>query len=251
MSNSPTTKKSPESSPRLLLVEDDEAIRDRLSEAFALDGYSVTDAPDLAAARSRLNRETFDLALLDISLPDGTGYELLRSLRAGEISPDRPAAAETPVVIVSGRCDEIDRVRGFELGCDDYVAKPYSLAELRGRIAAVLRRRRSVCSRPVQDLGELEIDVPARLVHLRGRRIDLTAKEFSLLCALASEPTRVFERDQLFEAVWGYRGAGSTRTLDAHACRLRAKLSGGQRRYILNTWGVGYRLFEPAPGGES
>lgn len=244
-----TISQKPARSPRLLLVEDDEAIRSRLAEAFALDGYSVTDAADLASARARLARDRFDLALLDVSLPDGTGYELLRGLRAGEIAIERPQVAETPVVIVSGRCDEIDRVRGFELGCDDYVAKPFSLAELRGRVAAVLRRTSAV-ARPAENLGELEIDVRARIVRMRGRRVDLTAKEFSLLCALASEPTRVFERDQLFEAVWGYHGAGSTRTLDAHACRLRAKLSGGDRRYVLNTWGVGYRLFEPAPGGE-
>lgn len=226
---------------RLLVVDDDDAVRERLTEAFELDGYHAQGAEDLATATRALTYGRYDLVLLDVNLPDGPGYDLLRDMRAGRVRPSERTLAGLPVVMVSGRSGEFDRIRGFECGCDDYVTKPYSFGELRGRVAAVLRRQRSEPADDVLTLGELVIDPNTRHVTLAGREIDLTHKEYALLLALAVEPERVFERERLLRDLWGYRN-GSSRTLDAHACRLRAKLSGGRRNYVLNSWGVGYRL---------
>jgi DNA-binding response OmpR family regulator len=226
----------------LLVVEDDDSIRQTLVEAFELDGYRALGAADLDSARELLGQGVCDVALLDINLPDGCGYDLLRELRSGEIRVDGRSLEQLPVVLVSGRGGEYDRIRGFECGCDDYVTKPYSFGELRGRLAAVMRRQ---YHRPVAqliDLGELRIDTHRRHVELGGRPIVLTHKEYSLLIVLASDPERVFERDQLLAEIWGYNASSTTRTLDAHACRLRTKLAGGHRRYVENSWGVGYRL---------
>lgn len=238
----PPTTSAP---PRLLVIDDDDAVRLRLVEAFTLDGYVADGAEDLETARQRLRSSECNIVLLDVNLPDGAGYELLRELRSGKLRPTERSLAQLPVVMVSGRSGEFDRIRGFEFGCDDYVTKPYSFGELRGRVAAVLRRGTPPASEDPLDLGELQIDPRSREVMLAGRRIVLTSKEYSLLITLAGEPERVFERERLLRSIWGYAGAGSTRTLDAHACRLRAKLSGGERTYVRNTWGVGYRLFSP------
>lgn len=235
------------SPPRLLVIDDDDAVRLRLVEAFTLDGYLASGAEDLETARRHLRSGECNLVLLDVNLPDGVGYELLRELRSGRLRPAERSLAQLPVVMVSGRAGEFDRIRGFEFGCDDYVTKPYSFGELRGRVAAVLRRGAPAPSEDPLDLGELQIDPRSREVMLAGRKIVLTNKEYSLLLTLADDPERVFERDGLLRSIWGYTGAGSSRTLDAHACRLRAKLSGGDRNYVRNTWGVGYQLFSPQP----
>jgi DNA-binding response OmpR family regulator len=228
---------------RLLVVDDDDRVRERLVEAFRLDGYAVNGAGDLATARRDLTHGSCDLLLLDVNLPDGSGYDLLRELREGRLRPVERTLAALPVVVVSGRSAEFDRIRAFEFGCDDYVTKPYSFWELRGRVAAVLRRGVPGGAEQALRLDELEIDPAARKVTLDGRPVDLTQKEYALLLALAAEPERVFERGELLTRVWGYAATSSTRTLDAHACRLRAKLGGGRRSYVLNTWGVGYRLY--------
>jgi DNA-binding response OmpR family regulator len=230
---------------RLLIVDDDESVRARLVDAFELDGYSASGAADLEAARDALSLADFDLLLLDVNLPDGSGYELLREVRAGRVRPAKYSLAALPVVMVSGRGAEHDRIRGFECGCDDYVTKPYSFGELRGRVAAVLRRQGQASVDDVLNLGELKIDPRSRSVTLAGEPIVLTHKEYGLLLALAADPERVFERAHLLETVWGYTGTGRSRTLDAHACRLRWKLSRGRRAYVVNTWGVGYRLYAP------
>lgn len=231
---------------RLLVVEDDAATRDALAEGLRLYGHEVCVAADCASARRLLRKQRLDAVLLDVNLPDESGYDLLREIRTA-----RPADAElspdVAVLMLSGRGDEIDRVRGFELGCDDYIVKPYSFSELRGRLEAVLRRSRNLQMRERQHIGELVIDHRERRVELAGRPVPLTAKEWSLLTALASDATRVFTREQLLRTVWGYRASGSTRTLDAHACRLRSKLARGSRHYVVNVWGIGYRLHDPAP----
>lgn len=227
---------------RLLIVEDDESVRLALAEGLGLDGYAVATAGTIAEARERISQFAFDLVLLDANLPDGSGYALLREVRGAEGADPGWPPVDLPVMMVTGRSGEHDRIRGFEFGCDDYLVKPYSFGELRGRVAAVLRRRRAASSEQSM-LGELEINRATREVRLGGDKVKLTQKEFTLLALLAREPTRVFTRTELLEAVWGYRGDSSTRTLDAHACRLRSKLSGGQRTYVVNTWGVGYRLF--------
>jgi DNA-binding response OmpR family regulator len=230
---------------RLLIVDDDDRVRERLVEALALDGYRTRGAASLAAARFALSGGSSDLVLLDVNLPGGSGYELLRELRSGELQAGGRSLAGLPVMMVSGRSQEHDRIRGFEFGCDDYVTKPFSFGELRARIAVVLRRQRHREVDQLIDLGELRIDTHKRHVALLGRAIDLTDKEYSLLVTLASEADRVFPRDELLADIWGYNAGSSTRTLDAHACRLRQKLSGGSRRYVQNSWGVGYRLCAP------
>jgi DNA-binding response OmpR family regulator len=153
-------------------------------------------------------------------------------------------------MIVSGRTGELDRVRGFERGADDYVAKPFSYGELRLRIAAVLRRTRERRHRGRLRVGDLEVDPAAREARVRGQRVELAAKEFALLRTLADAPTRVFTKEELLRDVWGFRSLGSTRTLDSHACRLRQKLGRAGGRFVVNVWGVGYRLVD-GPGEEA
>ena len=139
-------------------------------------------------------------------------------------------------------------MRGFERGADDYVVKPFVYVELRYRIEAVLRRSRARMVRGMLRVGTLEIDPVARVATVRGRKLTLAAKEFALLRTLASAPTRVFTKEELLREVWGFRSFGSTRTLDSHACRLRQKLRIQGDQFLVNVWGVGYRLVDgPAP----
>lgn len=234
--------------PGILIVDDDDNVRERLIEAFKIDNYRPQGAPNLATARRLLEFCVFDLVLLDVNLPDGLGYDLLSEMRSGQLRSAGRALSRLPVMMVSGRSGEFDRIRGFECGCDDYIVKPYSFGELRGRVGAVMRRQQLQPMEDVIDFGELRIDMRKRHVALANRAIKLTHKEYSLLLALSTEPDRVFERQRLLNDVWGFEGGGSTRTLDAHACRLRQKLSGGRRAYVQNSWGVGYRLFTPGEG---
>lgn len=228
----------------VLLVEDDEPTLGFLADNLLADGFEVVPAATLADARVRLVADPPGIAVLDVGLPDGSGLELLREIRAadGIVSRVDPAL---PVVLLSGRAGELDRLRGFDRGCDDYVAKPFSYPELRGRIEAVLRRagaRRAGRFR----LGALEIDIPARAVFLHGEPVELSQKEFQLLRVLAHDPTRVVTKAELLRTVWGHRAIGTTRTLDSHACRLRRKLGARGDRFVVNVWGVGYRLVDLA-----
>ena len=227
----------------LLLVDDDIALRETLAEGLAIDGFAIHAADNVRQARHQLVHKDIDLLLLDLNLPDESGYQLLREIRLadgveGQVDP------RLPVILLSGRDDEFDRVRGFELGCDDYVTKPVSFAELRWRIVAVLRRISTSAQRNVISVGELRIDRRSRQVTLAGHSVVLTGKEYGLLLELATDPIRVFTKEELLRSVWGYQSIGSTRTLDSHACRLRKKLSGGRSRYIVNLWGTGYRLMD-------
>ncbi len=231
----------------ILVVEDDDATRTFLADNLCADGYDALVADCAADAVRLLERKFPDLALVDLALPDASGFELLRRVReadrvAGRIDPD------TPLIVVSGRAGELDRIRGFERGADDYVCKPFSYPELRGRIGALLRRanRRPASGR--LRVGELEIDPPSRDVWLSGVRLALSQKEYALLRTLASEPTRVFTKEELLRTIWGFRAAGSTRTLDSHACRLRHKLGAHGHRFVVNVWGVGYRLVDGPAG---
>lgn len=238
------TDASGQAGARLLVVEDDDATRDTLTGGLRLYGHTVSSAADCHGARRLLRRGIYDAILLDVNLPDETGFALLREVRDAS-RRGGCAGPEPAVMVISGRAGEIDRVRGFELGCDDYLVKPYSFGELRGRLEAVLRRSRGYGAGSVQQIGELAIDHRERRVELNGTSVRLTAKEWALLAVLASDPARVFTREYLLNTVWGFRTGGTTRTLDAHACRLRAKLASGSRRYVVNRWGVGYRLFDP------
>jgi DNA-binding response OmpR family regulator len=214
----------------LLLVEDDRALRTFLADNLTADGFELLVAGTAREGRALLEQRAPAVAIVDVELPDASGLSLLACAEPGQ-----------RFLVLSGRGSELDRVRGLQLGADDYVAKPFSYPELLLRVRALLRRTgRSAVARV--RVGALELDPATRDVRVAGKRIRLSAKEFSLLGALAADPTRVFTKDELLRAVWGFAGAlGTTRTLDSHACRLRGKLGPG---FVINVWGVGYRLVE-------
>ena len=229
----------------ILIVEDDVPTRTFLADNLTADGYDLVVAATLRDALRALEYHHVDLAVVDLGLPDGSGLELLRKVREAGGSGAR-VDARMPLLVLSGRAGETDRVRGFERGADDFLAKPFSYVELRLRIAALLRRTRERPSEGRLRVGELELDPVAREVRLRGVRVTLSQKEFALLRRLAGEPTRVFTKSELLRDVWGFRAMGATRTLDSHACRLRQKLSVRGDRFVVNVWGVGYRLVDGA-----
>jgi DNA-binding response OmpR family regulator len=231
---------------RVLVVEDDAALRRTLAFNLSREGYEVTAVPDGEAALEAGHDDRLDLILLDVMLPGMSGVEVLRALRRDGIT--------TPVIILSAKGDEIDRVVGLEVGADDYVTKPFSRPELLARIEAVLRRhRREAASadtdEPHEQLGygPVRIDVPRREVTVDGSPVHLTTKEFDLLAHLAASPGRIFTRDQLLTRVWGYDYVGDGRTVDVHVSWLRGKLRGSSGHdYFRTVRGVGY-AFAPPP----
>ena len=228
----------------VLVVEQEEPIRAFLEQQLTEDGFEVLSAEEGRKALELLERARPDLVLLDAVLPDASGFAVCERLRSGE--PGRSWNRNVPVIMVSTRSEPVDRLRGFARGCDDYVAKPFLYEELVARMRAVLRRSRNGHGDSLT-VRDLSIDLATRAVRIDGRRVDLSAKEYDLLVALAAEPERVFSKDELLRDVWGFRSAGRTRTLDSHASRLRRKLcNGGDRGYVVNVWGVGYRLVAPA-----
>jgi DNA-binding response OmpR family regulator len=229
----------------ILVVEDDDATRTFLADNLTADGFELLVA-DCAKDAIRLLETKFpDLALVDIGLPDGSGLEILRRVRDADGLASR-VDPRTPLLVLSGRDSELDRIRGFERGADDYVCKPFSYPELRGRVAALLRRSGQRPRTGRVRVGDLSIDPASREVTMRETRVELSAKEFALLRALAAEPTRVFTKEELLRGVWGFRSMGTTRTLDSHACRLRKKLAVHGDQFVMNVWGVGYRLVDGA-----
>lgn len=227
----------------MVVCEDDEATLGLLLENLIADRYGVEAAPTAADALRHCQYWRPDLLILDLSLPDASGLDVLRELR----EPDRSVSRFDPnlsVIILSGRGSERDRVRGLQQGADDYLVKPFHYPELLARVEAVLRRR-SGGEPGATRVAEIEIRREERTVSVSGRAVSLSAKEFSLLSVLASEPTRVFPKEELLRDVWGYRSIGHTRTLEAHASRLRRKLDPEKGRFVVNCWGVGYRLVEP------
>lgn len=228
---------------RIVVCEDDEATLALLVENLIADRYGVEAAPAAADALRLCQYWRPDLLLLDLNLPDASGLDVLRELR----EPDRSVSRFDPglsVIVLSGRGSERDRVRGLQQGADDYLIKPFHYPELLARIEAVLRRHSVARPGPTR-VAEIEISREERTVSVGGRPVSLSAKEFSLLSVLASEPTRVFPKEELLRDVWGYRSIGHTRTLEAHASRLRRKLDPERGRFVVNCWGVGYRLVEP------
>ena len=232
----------------ILVVEDDDATRTFLADNLSADGYDLLVADCAAVGLSLIERKFPDIALVDVGLPDGSGLELLRRVRSADGVASR-MNPDMPLMVISGRATELDRVRGFDRGADDYVCKPFSYPELRGRVAALLRRADHRPSHGRLRAGPLEVDPPSRDVRLHGDRVVLSQKEFALLRTLISDPSRVFSKDELLRSIWGYRARGSTRTLDSHACRLRHKLAAHGDRYVVNVWGVGYRLVDAPMAG--
>jgi DNA-binding response OmpR family regulator len=230
-------------SPCILVVEDDAPTRTFLADNLTADGYELLVADSVRDALRQLEYHHVDLAVVDVGLSDGSGLDVVAAVRAATGAGAR-LDARLPIVLLSGRAADIDRVRGFERGADDFVPKPFSYAEFRLRIAAVLRRSRERRAGGRLRVGDLAIDPASREVLLRGETVALSQKEFALLSALAAEPTRVFTKAELLRDVWGFRAMGSTRTLDSHACRLRHKLGRSGDRFVVNVWGVGYRLVD-------
>jgi DNA-binding response OmpR family regulator len=232
----------------ILVVEDDDATRTFLADNLTADGYDLLVADCAAVGLSLIERKFPDIALVDVGLPDGSGFDLLRRVRSADGVASR-MNPDMPLMVISGRATELDRLRGFDRGADDYVCKPFSYPELRSRVAALLRRADHRPSHGRLRAGPLEVDPPSREVRLHGDRVALSQKEFALLRTLVSDPTRVFTKDELLRSIWGYRARGSTRTLDSHACRLRHKLAAHGDRYVVNVWGVGYRLVDAPTAG--
>jgi two-component system phosphate regulon response regulator PhoB len=224
----------------ILVVDDDDAIRTMLSRALSAEGFDVTLAADGDAARAALAHQSPDLVVLDLTLPSEDGLDILAGLRE---------TSDVPVILLTGRGAEHDRILGLKLGADDYLVKPFSPGELAARIVSVLRRtRRSATAAPnVLDFGTLRIELQTREVEVHGTRVDFTAKEFDLLAFLAQSPRQVFAREQLLRNVWDSSSDWQdSATVTEHVRRVRRKIEDNpdEPRWITTVRGVGYR-FEP------
>lgn len=226
---------------RILLVEDEESYREPLAYLLGREGYDVSTAATGPDALVRFDEEGADLVLLDLMLPGLPGTEVCRRLRA---------TSEVPIIMLTAKDGEIDKVVGLELGADDYVTKPYSSRELLARIRAVLRRGEAsrVADEDVEgdllDLGPVEMDVDRHVVRVRGEQIGFPLKEFELLELLLRNPGRVLTRGQLIDRIWGSDYVGDTKTLDVHVKRIRAKIEDDPAapRLLTTVRGLGYKL---------
>lgn len=226
----------------VVVCEDDATTLELICDQLAADRFGVLPAPCAADALRLCRFNHPDLMLLDLGLPDASGLDVLREIRGADGIVTR-FDPHLPVIVLSGRGGEEDRVRGLESGADDYLVKPVNPRELRARVEAVLRRGAQRRGGPLR-VGEIVIDPVCRRVWVGERQPQLSKKEFTLLYALASDPHRVFSKRELLGQVWGLRAPTKTRTLDSHASRLRRKLDPEYGRYVVNCWGVGYRLLD-------
>ncbi len=229
----------PDSSPTILLVDDEDSVRKVLAFPLERDGYIVVQAADGEEALDRFAAERIDLVVLDIMLPKLDGLEVCKRLRA---------TSSVPIIMLTARDDELDKVIGLELGADDYITKPFSIREFRSRVRALLRRSRTTpgtdAAAELIEHDGLVIDIPRRQVLARGVPVQLTYVEFELLRTLAATPGRVFSRRMLLEALWKSADYRDPRTIDVHVRHLREKLEAEPRtpEYILTVRGVGYRF---------
>jgi DNA-binding response OmpR family regulator len=226
--------------PRILLVDDEHAIQTLLSYPLRKDGYEVVQATDGRAALARFAEGSYDLVVLDLMLPQLDGLEVCRRIRA---------RSTVPIIMLTARAEEIDKVVGLELGADDYITKPFSMREFRSRVKAALRRADmrpgpEQETEPPLEVGDLLIDFDKRTVEVRSAEANLTFVEFEILGALARNPGRVFTRDQLLARVWGDAAYRDPRTIDVHIRHLREKLERDAKapEYIFTVRGVGYRF---------
>jgi two-component system, OmpR family, response regulator RegX3 len=228
---------------RILLVEDEAAISEPLAESLGREGFDAEVAPTLADAREAFRRQPPDLILLDVMLPDGDGRDLAREIRKD---------SDVPIVMLTARGEEIDRVVGLELGADDYVVKPFSSRELTARIRAIMRRGRA----PERDVpienGALRLDPASRTVTKDGAEVELAAREFDLLHLLMANPGEVLRRERIMDEVWDPHWFGPTKTLDVHISWLRKKIEDDPSKpeFITTIRGVGFR-FRPAEPPEA
>jgi two-component system alkaline phosphatase synthesis response regulator PhoP len=222
---------------KILIVEDEPNMVAGLRDNFEFEGYSVITAPDGVAGLQRALDESPDLVLLDVMMPRMSGLDVCRQLKA-----KRPSV---PVIMLTARGQEVDKVVGLELGADDYVTKPFSIRELLARVKAVLRRAHAVPKdQENYSFGDVEVNLKSCQVSRRGKPVDFSSKEFDLLKYFLCHPGETLTRDRLLEDVWGYDKFPTTRTVDAHIVRLRQKLEikPDEPRFILTVHGTGYRF---------
>ncbi len=220
----------------ILVVDDEPIVRDVVVRYLEREGYRTLEAADGDRARELLEREQLELVVLDVMLPGTDGLSLCRWIRG---------RSDLPVILLTARGEEADRIVGLEIGADDYVTKPFSPRELAARVRTVLRRSTTTAAEGERlSFDELELDAATREVHRGDEPLKLTAKEFDLLWFLASHPRRVFSRDQLMVRVWGYESALDTGTVTVHVRRLREKIEvdPSRPRFLETVWGVGYRF---------
>jgi DNA-binding response OmpR family regulator len=220
----------------VLVVDDEPIVREIVARYLSREGHDTLEAADGEAARTAIETADPDLVVLDIMLPGTDGLELCRWIRS---------TSELPVIMLTARGEEADRIVGLELGADDYVTKPFSPRELAARVRTVLRRA-APSDAPAQTLrfGDVALERATRELRKAGQEVRLTAKEFDLLWFLARHPRRVFSRDQLMSSVWGYAAALDTGTVTVHVRRLREKIEDdpSEPKHLQTVWGVGYRL---------
>jgi DNA-binding response OmpR family regulator len=220
----------------VLVVDDEPIVREVVVRYLQREGYRTLEAGDGERARELLERDAPSLVVLDVMLPGTDGLALCRWIRS---------RSDLPVIMLTARGEEADRIVGLELGADDYVTKPFSPRELAARVRTVLRRAKPLpVEEPTLNFGDLELDAAAREVTKAGGKVRLTAKEFDLLWFLASHPRKVFSRGQLMDSVWGYEAALDTGTVTVHMRRLREKIEDdpSRPRFLETVWGVGYRF---------
>jgi len=227
---------------RILVIEDNDDLSELLELHLSDQSWKTVLVKDGRDGYRKALRETYDLIVLDIMLPGMDGFEICKQLRGNHI--------HTPILMLTSKSSEIDRILGLEFGADDYVTKPFSIRELIARIKAIFRRIETVTSDlkepkvSVLTVDQLFIDPDKRLVRVNENPVDLTAKEYDLLCFFAQNPGRVFNRSQLLDRVWGYGHDGYEHTVNSNINRLRAKIevNPAQPEYILTVWGVGYKF---------
>jgi DNA-binding response OmpR family regulator len=237
----------PDRPPRILLADDEQSIQTLLSYPLQKDGFDVVRASDGREALERFDEQTFDLVVLDVMMPRLDGLEVCRRLRE---------KSSVPIIMLTAKTEEIDKVLGLELGADDYITKPFSMREFRSRVKAALRRAgmsarddESDDAQPALERHELRIDFSKRSVRVRGDDVPTTYVEFEILGVLASAPGRVFTRDVLLTRIWGDSAFRDPRTIDVHIRHLREKLEQDPKRpeYIFTVRGVGYRFRDTEP----
>ena len=228
----------------ILLVEDDDDIADLLELHLSDEGHRVEVVDDGDAGLERALSGDHDLIILDIMLPGTDGFDICRRLRQDK--------CPTPILMVTAKTEEVDKVLGLELGADDYITKPFSIREVLARVKALFRRvevdqetQSDAAEAPIE-LGALVVEPEKRKVEVGGETVDLTSKEFELLLLFAQNPGRAFSRDELLDEVWGYQYSGYSHTVNTHINRLRNKIEPdpSEPRYVKTVWGVGYRFAE-------
>jgi len=220
---------------RILIIEDEERIREMLKEYLENEGFGITEAADGAEGLEKFKGMEFEMIILDVMLPKVDGWSVCREIRR---------TSAVPIMMLTARGEEYDRLFGFELGVDDYIVKPFSPRELVARMKAVLRRSAGASkniSADIFEYKELFVNIGARKVTIAGKNIDMTPKEFDLLSFFVNNRDRVFTREQLLDKVWGYEFGGDYRTVDTHVKMLRESL-GEYRSLVVTAWGVGYKF---------